>query len=234
MNLWRGSGRPLVVGHRGAPTLAPENSLESLAAAVAAGADIVEFDVQPGLQLAHSAADEPAEPVSLDDALDLLGPHGVGIQLDLKLPGYEEAALAAVRRHSLLDRVLVSTTWAATMHAVERLAPEVPRAIGYPRDRYGVSHLPWPPVAGRLGAAAARRAMPIRIDLLFRRTHPTALAVHHMLCTHRVVALAHRRGAPVLAWTANEPAAVVRAAALGVDAIVTDDPGMALATLTTP
>ena len=42
---------------------------------------------------------------------------------------------------------------------------------------------------------------------------------------------AHALGAPVLAWTANDPAAVRRLAALGVDAIVSDDPGMALATL---
>jgi glycerophosphoryl diester phosphodiesterase len=38
----------------------------------------------------------------------------------------------------------------------------------------------------------------------------------------------------VFAWTANEPAAVRRLEAMGVDGIVSDDPGMALATLRTP
>ena len=41
----RGEGRPLVIGHRGAAALAPENTIEALAAAVEAGADAVEFDV---------------------------------------------------------------------------------------------------------------------------------------------------------------------------------------------
>jgi glycerophosphoryl diester phosphodiesterase len=38
----------------------------------------------------------------------------------------------------------------------------------------------------------------------------------------------------VLAWTVNDPALVRRLAALGVDAIVTDDPAMAIATLDGP
>ena len=45
------------------------------------------------------------------------------------------------------------------------------------------------------------------------------------------VAAAHRLGAPVLAWTVNDPETVRRLAGIGVDAIVSDDPGMALATL---
>jgi glycerophosphoryl diester phosphodiesterase len=51
------------------------------------------------------------------------------------------------------------------------------------------------------------------------------------------VATSHRLGAPVLAWTVNDPPAVRRLAVLGVDAIVSDDPGMArevLATLNRP
>ena len=38
-------------------------------------------------------------------------------------------------------------------------------------------------------------------------------------------------GAPVLAWTVNDPAGVRRMAAAGVDGIVSDDPEMTLATL---
>ena len=41
-----GAGRTLVLGHRGAPTVAPENTLESCRRAIALGADGVELDVQ--------------------------------------------------------------------------------------------------------------------------------------------------------------------------------------------
>ena len=231
MNLWRGSERPFVIGHRGAAGVAPENTLASLEAAVEAGADIVEFDLQPDLRLGHSSGESAADAISVDDALDYLRAHGRGVQVDLKLPGYEAEALQAVRRHGLEEHALFSTTWPATMQELARLAPSLPRAIGYPRDRLGVSNLPWPPIAGRAGAAAARVAMPLRVPLLIKRTGATVLALHHTLCSRTVVRIAHSLQVPVLAWTTNDPAAVRRAARLGVDAVVTDDPRMALATL---
>jgi glycerophosphoryl diester phosphodiesterase len=231
MNLWRSAERPFVIGHRGAAKVAPENTLASLEAAVDAGADIVEFDLQPDLRLGHSRGERAPDAISLDDALDYLAAHGKGVQLDLKLPGYEADAVEAVRRHGLEESALFSTTWPATMRELARLAPAMPRAIGYPRDRYRVSSLPWPPIAGRAGAAAARVAMPLRVPLLIRRTGATVLALHHTLCTATVVRIAHSRRVPVFAWTTNEPAEVRHVTALGVDAVVTDDPKMALATL---
>ena len=59
VNLPRAGGRPLVIGHRGAAAVAPENTLAALAAAVAAGVDLVEFDVvagPPARSLASRAA----------------------------------------------------------------------------------------------------------------------------------------------------------------------------------
>lgn len=40
------NGRPLLVGHRGAMAVAPENTMVSFETAVSAGADIIELDVQ--------------------------------------------------------------------------------------------------------------------------------------------------------------------------------------------
>ncbi len=40
------AGRPIIIGHRGAAGLAPENTLASFSAALAAGVDAVEMDVQ--------------------------------------------------------------------------------------------------------------------------------------------------------------------------------------------
>jgi glycerophosphoryl diester phosphodiesterase len=221
VNLRRGEGGPLVIGHRGASLAAPENSREALEAAVAAGADLVEFDVTHGLVVAHEAG-RPG--LHLYQALELLAPHRIGLHIDLKETGTEAAVIDAVDAYGLRERVVVSTALAPIARAVSRLAPALPLAIGYPRDRYRVSRIRWPDAVTRPGAATLRALMPARIPLLLRVARANTLALHHTLCSRRAVDVAHRFGAPVLAWTANDPARIRALAAIGVDAIVTDDP----------
>jgi glycerophosphoryl diester phosphodiesterase len=225
--------RPLVIGHRGAAAVAPENSMAALEAAIAVGADLVEFDVGPDLRLAHSADEAAADAPTLDEALDLLAAHPIGLHVDVKAEGYEAEILAAVGRHTLADRVVVSTAWAASARTFAALAPELPVAIGYPRDRYGVSRFRWPETVTRFGAASLTRALPARVPFLLRAARANALSLHHALCSASVVACAHRRGAPVLAWTANDPRDAERLAQAGVDAIVSDDPARMLDALAT-
>lgn len=235
MNLFRADGaRPLVIGHRGAAAVAPENTRRSLEAAIAAGADVVEFDVSPGLRLAHSAAEAPDEELTLDGALELLAASRAGMHVDVKLPGYEREVIDAIERHGVQERALVSTAYAVTSRRFAALAPQLPVAIGYPRDRLGVSSLAWPRALQRGGAAALRTAMPARIPLLLRWSRSNVLSLHHTLCSRAAVAAAHRFGAPVLAWTANDPSIVRSLTTAGVDGIVSDDPEMALATLLAP
>ena len=232
MNLRRADGAPpLVIGHRGAAAVAPENTLAALEAAVAARVDLVEFDILPGLRLGHSLGELPAEAISLDDALGFLQGEEVGLHLDVKLPGYEERVVEAVRRHGLEERVVFSTAFAVTARRLAALAPGLPVAIGYPRDRLGISGVSWPRPLERAGAAALRQAMPVRVPLLLRWARANTLSLHHTLCSRAAVVTAHRFGASVLAWTVNDPAAVARMVVSGVDGIVSDDPEMARATL---
>src|SRR6266481_1967754 len=108
----RGDGRPLVIGHRGAPRLAPENTLASFEAAVAAGADLVEFDVGRELRIGHSEHERPPEEARLGEALALLGDLGSGIHVDLKCVGIERAVVEEARRFGVESRLVISTTWA--------------------------------------------------------------------------------------------------------------------------
>lgn len=237
MNLRRDGGRPLVIGHRGACAVAPENTLASLEAAIDAGADLVEFDVAPGLVLAHSPRDASPDAVSLDRALAFLRDHDVGLHLDVKLAGYEREVANAVAAHSLDGRVVVSTALPSVARTLARVAPRLPRAIGYPRDRYGLARLRWPDALSRSGARVLRTVMPLRVSPLLRLARADHLALHHTLCSRPAIAAAHRAGAAVLAWTVNDPDDAVRLAEAGVDAVVSDDPRAvreALATLTTP
>jgi glycerophosphoryl diester phosphodiesterase len=227
-----------VIGHRGAAAVAPENTLAALEAGVAAGADLVEFDVglDVGLDLTlgHSPREMPEEELGLDDALEFLRAHGIGVHLDLKRLGVEDAVVDAVRRHGLGGRAIVSTAFARSTRRLATIAPELPRAIGYPRDRYGISRFRWPRGLTVTGAAALRAAMPARVPVLIRWSRANALALHHTLVSRSVVRTAHRLSVPVLAYTVNEPALVERLASVGVDAIVTDDPAMALRVVGSP
>lgn len=231
MNLRRDGTRPLVIGHRGAAHVAPENTLGALEAAVRAGADIVEFDVSPGLVLAHSPGEVPAGAPGLDEALDYIALAGVGAHVDVKQGGYEREVVAAIRAHGLEDRALVSTALVPVGRELARVAPGLPRAIGYPRDRFGVSRFRWPPAPTAAGAAALRAVVPLRIPLLLRQARADVLALHHTLCSRAAVAVAHRGGAAVLAWPVSDAAGALRMADLGVDAIVSDDPETTLGAL---
>lgn len=234
MNLFRAElGRPFVIGHRGAAAVAAANTLAGLEAAVAVGVDVVEFDISPGLRLGHSLDELAEDGLTLDAALEFLGGQDVGLHLDVKSPGYEDGVLDAVRRHRLEERVYLSTAFAITGRRIASRAPDSTVAIGYPRDRIGISSLSWPAALTRVGAASLRQAMPARVPPLLRRARANALSLHHTLCSRAAVAVAHRHGAPVLAWTANNPAAVRRLVALGVDGIVSDDPRMVIETLAT-
>jgi glycerophosphoryl diester phosphodiesterase len=231
--LGRSEGRPFVIGHRGAPRLAPENTLASFEAAVAAGADLVEFDVGRDLRIGHSEHERPAEEARLGEALALLRDLGAGMHVDLKCVGIEQAVVDEARRCGVQNRVVISTTWERSLRRLATIAPGIPRALGYPRDRLGASTLTWPRLVTSPAGAAARAVMPARIPLLLSASRANVLSLHRAFASDRVVKAVHARGAAILVWTVNDPAAVERFAALGVDGIVTDDPGMALQTLAT-
>ena len=123
MNLSKPAGGYWKVAHRGASALAPENSLEALEAALAAGVDIVELDVlavDGSLRLAHSAGQLRPESPALDDALELFArsaPANVWLDLDVKIPGHESALMRAVASRRLSGRTLVTSFRAEVQRA---------------------------------------------------------------------------------------------------------------------
>ncbi|HET8607857.1 MAG TPA: glycerophosphodiester phosphodiesterase [Gaiellaceae bacterium] len=222
------------IGHKGAAALAPENTLASLQAAVDAGVDVVEFDVLragDGLVLGHSPEELPAETATLDDALALLAAAGCGAHVDVKVAGEEEGIVAALRRHGLVERAFVSTTRSAVLRRFAALEPGLGRALTYPEDRLGLTGKPWAAPIVSAALAAARATLPGRIGRLLARAQASRASLNEPLVTRAVVERCHALGAVVIAWTVNEPARLAELAAIGVDAVVTDDPRIFAATL---
>ena len=228
MNLRRGD-RPLLIGHKGAAALEPENTLGSLSRGVELGCDLVEFDVlslDGRLVLGHSPEELPDEPASLDDALALLAESGVGAHVDLKWHGYEAETVDAIARHGLVDRALVSTCHARSLRAIAALEPRVTRGITYPYDRSGVAQRRAFAPLTRTALVTLRALLPLRIGALLTGAEASAAVLHHSVVSRAAVESAHARDAAVLAWTVDDVPALERVLAAGVDGVITNDPGL--------
>ena len=172
------------IGHKGADLIVPGNTPASFDAALALGVDMIEFDVLPEHQhtpatgrllLAHDYDHVDGAP-TLDEGLAHLASspfENVELDVDLKLPGYEERVIAALREYGLVERTLISSNWMRSLVEIRALEPKlrlgwsVPRLQARPDD--DVAH-----EAARLrrrrvhaGEAAVRGA---------RRTWPRAAA----------------------------------------------------------
>ena len=252
IDLERRDGEVLRIGHRGAAALAPENTLRSFRVAVAEGVDLVEFDVldlpRGPLVLAHSdhldevshgAADGSVRERSLDElrevapelptleeALAFFAEESpdVGLHVDLKLVTRLDEVAAALRRFGLEDRTVVSSFHVASLRAVARDAPAVRIGFTYPEDRFGVSRRPLLEPVLRAGLVGLRAAAPLVLPRLIRRAGASVLMLQHALVTPRSVARARALGAPVLAWTVDEPADLERVVEAGVAGVITNDP----------
>jgi glycerophosphoryl diester phosphodiesterase len=252
IDLRRHDGAVLRIGHRGAAHLAPENTLRSFREAVAHGVDLVEFDVldlpRGPLVLAHSdRLDEVShgaasgsvrerslaeilevapELPTLDDALAFFVDEApeVGLHVDLKLTTRLDELAISLRRYGLEPRTVVSSFHVPSLLDVARHAPAVRIGFTYPEDRYGVSRRPALRPVVRVGLASLRAVAPVFLSRMIGRSGATALMLQHALVTPRSVARAHALGAPVLAWTVDEPADLERVIAAGVDGVITNDP----------
>ena len=155
------------IGHKGADLIVPGNTPASFDAALEHGVDMIEFDVlehEGRLLLAHDYAHVDGAP-TLEDGLAHLASSRfaqVELDVDLKLPGYEERAVEALREHGLIERSLVSSCWMrslVTIRAIEprlRLGWSVPRLRNDPTTAW-LTKLPAYAGAAYLRAASCRR-----------------------------------------------------------------------------
>jgi glycerophosphoryl diester phosphodiesterase len=232
--------RPLVLAHRGSSRRARENTLEAFALAREDGADGVELDVhrsRDGVLLVHHdavieglgvLAEHEAGAVraafawipTLAEVLDECRGLLVNIEIknspkDLDFDPDESAAAAVVdllATRAGADRVLVSSFHLPSIDRVHALAPGVP--TGY------LTVLRPPPADA--------------IDVAIRGGHGAVHPFFGVLAdgaAPAVTELAHTRGVSVHTWTVNEPDDVLRLAAAGVDALITDVPADVIATL---
>jgi len=221
------------VGHKGADLIAPGNTLESFDAALAAGVDMIEFDVLPGreggeLLLAHDYHDAARRtPLTLEEGLAHLASEpfaGVELDVDLKLPGYEARVVEALRRFDLVERTLISTQYRRSLEAIRAHEPRLRLGWTVPkvqRDPFRSWRTRAPALAGLL---ALRALLPAAAARAIRAGRCDALMAHWRLVTPRLVRGVQAAGGELYVWTVDEPARLRALEAMGVHAVITNDP----------
>jgi glycerophosphoryl diester phosphodiesterase len=198
--------RPELIAHRGASRERPENTLAAFERAAELGADGVELDVHlhaDGILRVHhdpiplGGSDAPP---TLDATLALLAAAGLSAYCELKGPGTAPGTLAAIRNSGA--RGAVHAFDHRQVAEAQRLALDIPR--GVLEISYPVDHL------HALTTVGGRD--------LWRQW---------AFVDEPLVQAAHAVGARVIAWTVNDPAVMAHFAAIGVDALCTDDIALA-------
>ena len=224
------------VGHKGAAHIAPGNTIASFDAALAADVDMIEFDVLPEdprapdrgrLLLAHDYDHVTPDSLTLEQGLAHLASAqfaDVELDLDLKLPGYEQRVVEALRAHGLVERTLVSTLFMRSLIALRELEPRVRLGWSVPRVKrdYASSALTKVPAFGLL--LHVRRRLPGIAAAHVRAGRCDALMAHWRLVTPRLVRALAEAGGDLYVWTVDDAARIGALEALGVTGVITNDP----------
>jgi glycerophosphoryl diester phosphodiesterase len=223
------------VGHKGADLIAPGNTSESFDAALKAGVDMIEFDVLPArwpadddtpLILAHDYEHAAGAP-TLDEGLAHLTADpfaDVELDVDLKLPGYEERVVRALQERGLVDLTLVSSQYMRSLVKIRALEPGLRLGWSVPRARrdYTKSVLWLLPALSAL--AFMRHRLPGLAEGHIGARRADAVMAHYRLATPKLVEAVHRAGGELYVWTVDDAEHIRRLEAMGADAVITNDP----------
>jgi len=231
-----------VLGHRGARHAAPENTLAAFELARLEGADGVELDVR---------LDRDGRVIVLHDRT--LGRVSNGSDTrDVEALGASELRAVSLggERVPLLADVLA---WASERRlrvnvelkrdvsrplALLRNVSRVVRASGAGPELVLFSSFN-PTLVAALGALCPDFPGAWLIDASSRtlrrapgwRLVADGVNPHHDLVTEESMSRWKRAGATIATWTVNDPAEAKRVAGLGVDAVISDEPGQILTAL---
>jgi glycerophosphoryl diester phosphodiesterase len=206
----------LILGHRGAAEVL-ENTIPSFEKALRNGAHGFELDVRQTadrkLVVVHGAVvGSKAVQSSNYDEIRKLGDgfevplleevlkkfaQSAFLDIELKSPGFEQAAVDLIRSYGNPETTLISTFDTDTLTKVQELFPDL--QLGY--------------IYNRTQDEEARHNCPIEVVIPQFR-----------LASRELISEVHDEGLKVFAWTVNEETEIERLLELGVDGIITDYP----------
>ena len=221
--------RPLIMGHRGCGGEEPENTLRGIRSAIEKGVDAVEMDVRltadgkpavihdssvdrttngTGLvsdlrydEILKLDAGKGEKVPLLDEVLEITRP--VELFVEIKRPGAEETAVAAINDSGRTESVIVKSFNHRVLRKVGQLAPS-------------------------LRTACLIEGLPINAADMVRAAGAETLSLGMSFIDRQLVEECQAAGQQVAVWTVNTLEDYRRLAEMGVDYIITDVPGMLL------
>jgi glycerophosphoryl diester phosphodiesterase len=219
------------VGHKGADGIVTGNTLASFDAALDVGVDMIEFDVlevDGRLVLAHDGRDaRRRDPATLEEGLDHLASaafHGLGLDVDLKLPGYEARVLEALRERDMLARCLISSQYVASLADLRLVEPGVRLGWSVPKAARDYTKSSAYKVPAYAALRAYRAAFPRRAARAVRERRVDAIMAHWRLLSPALVRAVKRSGGELYVWTVDDKESIRRYERMGVTGVITDDP----------
>jgi glycerophosphoryl diester phosphodiesterase len=242
--MWTELPRPIVIAHRGDKAHAPENTLAAFKLAAEKGADAIEFDVKctadgQVIVLHDQTVDRTTNGTgdvskltftalrnldagawfsgqfngeSVPTLSEVFETVGKRLHMNIELTNYAtpgdglvSKVVELVKKHSLQGRMIFSSFLVRNLKTARLLLPEVPRGL-----------LTMPGLLGFWG-----RTFSWRGD--YFALHPYLADV-----TPGLVNRLHAAGKCLNVWTVNGEKDLKKMIGFGVDAIFTDDPGLAL------
>lgn len=236
-------GRAAVVGHRGAPREAPENTLASFRRAFEIGADAIELDVR----LSRDGMPIVMHDATLDRTTNGKGPVSAltlpeqrkldaGSWFDPKFAGERiptlDEALAVVAGQPQRSGIRVLIEMKSDSQHAPGLVEAVVEAVRDTRtmrhaivisfDRGAVQRVR--ELAPRVTTGALFATLPADAVTVARSAHAQAVLPRWTVADVALVEEAHRAGLAIVPWTVDAPAGMRRLIGLGVDGIVTNRP----------
>jgi glycerophosphoryl diester phosphodiesterase len=227
-NVVQTNHRPLILGHRGAPREAPENTMRAFRLALEQGADGIELDVQPSADgvpvILHddtldrttdstgdvsrltweriSAARAGGEPVPrLEEVAAWAAANDAFLNVEIKRPGVEAAALAVIEAAGRTSRTIFSSFLAESVAQVRRLDPNAPCWL----------------LTEEWGPHVLQLAGDLRVG---------GVCLDVRLATSAALGQLRAAGLPVICWTVDPPERMGELLRAGVRGIITNLPSI--------
>lgn len=213
---------PLIIGHRGASAVAPENTMAAFEAAIAAGADGIEFDVR---------LSRDGVPVIIHDDT-LYRTHGLRSRVvDLTAEELQKLRVPTLRQ---FFELMVENSLIICLE-IKASAPELPRLCCQLVEEFSLGERV---IVECFDLQVLKTIRTLKTAALFEpriytdqslvksalETGASVLALHHRLAKQPLIEKAKLAGLTVVVWTVDDPAWIVRARSLGIHALITNDP----------